>query len=134
MAIGGTLGSLVRWGLIELGSPDDRGWLLVAINAVGSLLLGGLIGGRERLTPDRLLALGTGFTGGLTTFSGYAVTVAGDLEQGRLAAAAAGGLGTPVLALVGAGIGFRIVRVVIAARAGRRRRRIEASGRTGGRR
>lgn len=111
VALGGAAGSLVRWGLVALG-PDSRGALvLFGANVVGSLLLGALVGRRERIDANTFAALGTGFCGGLTTFAGYAVAVAGGLEDGRLVDALGNGLGTPIVALLAAGLGFRISRL-----------------------
>jgi CrcB protein len=125
VAIGGTVGSLVRWGLVGLVPPERAGLTTFGINVAGSLFLGALIGRRERMDAERLLALGTGFAGGLTTFSSYAVAVATDLEDGALADAAANGLGTPVAALLAAGIGYRAMRMAVTARSARRRARAE---------
>lgn len=120
VAIGGTIGSLVRWALIEAAQPDHSVLMTFAINVAGSLLLGGLMGQRERLHPERLLAAGTGFAGGLTTFAGHAVAVAAALDRGAVGSALLDGLGTAAAALLAAGIGFRVVRVAAIRRASRR--------------
>lgn len=101
---------MVRWGLVSAGPSDRAELILLALNVVGSLFLGLLIGRRERLADDLFLGLGTGFAGGLTTFSGYAVAVAANLDDGALVDAATMGVGTPVLALLTAGVGFRLAR------------------------
>ncbi len=136
VAAGGSLGALARWGVVRLGGPDDAETIIVAVNVAGSLLLGLLYGIRERLDPDLLLGLGTGFAGGFTTFSSYAVAVATHLDEGDVLAAAANGLGTPVAAVVAAGLGYRAGRLW-GARPGsgrRRRRRVRTSGPGAGRR
>jgi len=121
VALGGAAGSLIRWGLVAVG-PDSRSALILfGANAVGSLLLGALIGRRERLDPDLFGALGTGFCGGLTTFSNYAVSVAAGLEDGRLLDALGNGLGTPTAALLAAGLGFRVSRLTAVRSGGRAR-------------
>ncbi|MEY4480771.1 MAG: hypothetical protein RLZZ267_1449 [Bacillota bacterium] len=73
VAIGGALGATLRYGvsvrMTQLGRPGYVGtWM---VNMVGSLVLGFLVG----LHPDPMVALliGAGFTGGLTTFSTFAV-------------------------------------------------------------
>ena len=126
VGLGGAVGSLVRFALLTIGSDSDSGLILFAINVVGSLLLGLVLGRREHLSQQWRRGLGTGVAGGLTTFSGYAVAVAQDLDDGSLLAATSGGLGTPVAALVAAGIGFRLNRVLGA-------RPSRAAGRAGSR-
>lgn len=121
VALGGAVGSVLRWALVALGSTEDRDLILFAINVAGSLVLGALLGRRERLSDSWRLGLGTGFAGGLTTFSGYAVAVAERLDDGALLAATTNGLGTPVAALVAAGLGYRVARVA-GARPARSRR------------
>ncbi|MDI9917939.1 CrcB family protein [Rhodococcus sp. IEGM 1379] len=69
VAAGGALGTLTRYGLGEL---FPHIWTTLVINVVGSLTLGILA---ELLVHDKgwYLFLGTGFCGGFTTFSLFAV-------------------------------------------------------------
>ena len=70
VALGAALGAPVRYVTAHL--LDDRlPWGTVTVNVVGSFLLG-LFGGLA-LTGDTLAFLGTGFCGGLTTYSAFAV-------------------------------------------------------------
>lgn len=126
VAIGGGMGSLGRWGALSLAGDDRAAVTIFVLNVVGSLLLGWLIGQRERLTEDRFALVGTGLAGGLTTFSTYAVDIADRLENGHLLTATTNGVGTPLLALMAAGVGYRASRAVgvwqiSRARAGARR-------------
>lgn len=123
VAVGGAGGSLARWGLVSAGPSDRTELILLALNVVGSLFLGVLLGRRERLADELFLGLGSGFAGGLTTFSGYAVAVAANLDDGELAEAATTGLATPVLALLAAGLGFRLARRSMITRGRARARR-----------
>jgi len=119
VAIGGAVGSLTRWGVLEIaagadelgsGNTADRRAVLAIfmINVLGSLLLGVLIAQRETMQYDQFLAVGTGFAGGLTTFSTFAVEVAAALDSGQFADAVTNSLGTAVIAVLAAGIGFRL--------------------------
>ncbi|MDU0863907.1 CrcB family protein [Actinomyces urogenitalis] len=118
---GGALGTLVRAGLARLW-PHTAGELptaTLAVNLVGALALGFLLG-RLALAPDTgwrrtlRLGLGTGFMGGLTTYSTFIVEVehlAGGADLIGAATYLAGSLVAGVaLAAVGlwlAGLGAR---------------------------
>jgi CrcB protein len=110
VALGGSAGALSRWGVLSAVPSDAVEWATWAINVVGSVGLGALLGRRELLSAQLLAGLGTGFAGGFTTFSAYAVSVATAVDGGRLDDALVIGLATPLVALVGAGIGYRISR------------------------
>ena len=74
VAIGGTIGTGLRWAVLEATPESVFPWPVLVVNLVGCALLGALLGpGTPRST--RLL-VGTGLCGGLTTFSTFAVEVA----------------------------------------------------------
>lgn len=78
VALGGAAGSLTRYGIGLVWPPGPRGfpWATLTINVTGAMALGILVVlVTERFTPNRLLRplLGTGFLGGYTTFSTFAV-------------------------------------------------------------
>ncbi len=116
--VGGAFGSLARWGILELATggadplpgetPAGIHLALLAINVSGSLLLGVLIAQHDLIKEKQFLALGAGFTGGLTTFDTFAVDVAQMLDNGRFLDATANGLGTALGVLLAAGIGYRL--------------------------
>ena len=65
-------------------------WGTLAVNLVGGLAMGLLVGGLVRFSagePWRLL-LGVGVLGGFTTFSAFSLDVALMLQRGELASAA----------------------------------------------
>lgn len=87
---GGAAGAGVRWAVLELsGASGSFPWWTLAVNVLGCLLLGMLLGVSERVR----LPAGVGFCGGLTTFSTFSVEVATMLDDGDVGLAA-GYLGT----------------------------------------
>ena len=71
VALGAAIGAPLRYGLATALDSDrfPRGTLLV--NVLGSFLLGLLV--EAGATGDWLALLGTGFCGGFTTYSAFAV-------------------------------------------------------------
>ena len=77
VAVGAALGATLRFHVAHyLDGRFPRGTLLV--NATGSFVLGLLFG--AAVSTDGLALLGTGFCGGLTTYSAFAVQTR---DQGR---------------------------------------------------
>ncbi|MGH1503623.1 MAG: fluoride efflux transporter FluC [Acidimicrobiales bacterium] len=118
VAVGGAVGALVRWGLIEAAGG---GAAVLACNVVGSLILGVLVGSMPRpgtmMSADewarrfgRQRLLGTGFCGGLTTLSTVAVDAAGRLDDGRPGAAVAGLATTVALTGIAGAVGVLAAR------------------------
>ena len=112
VAAGGCAGTLVRAAL-ERAWPASPGHLPVttlALNVVGALALGLLLGALGEGRPRLRLALGTGVLGGLTTHSTFI------LESHRLLASGGDGshpvlgaaylVGSMVAGLVAAGLGL----------------------------
>ncbi len=114
VAAGGAIGALARWAIMASVADNRVSHAVLALNIVGSILLGVLVGlrytraGSRRLTRNQHLFLATGFCGGLTTFSRFAVQVATHLDEGAVLSALTIGVATPVLTVLGAGIGYRL--------------------------
>jgi CrcB protein len=78
VAVGGALGSLLRYGL-DLWVPGWPPFGTLAANALGAFLLGVVLYEAhlaERLDPATRLLVGTGFCGSLTTYSTFAAETA----------------------------------------------------------
>lgn len=94
VAVGGGVGALLRYHVgrvvSNLAGPDAPvPWSTLAVNLIGSLLMGVLIGwlARGHLTPQsseslRLLA-GVGLLGGFTTFSSFSAELVTMLYRGQ---------------------------------------------------
>jgi CrcB protein len=98
VALGGAIGSVLRyqagrWLTHVLGVPAVTmfPWATLAVNAVGSVLMGVLAGWLARHGPggDELrLLLGVGVLGGFTTFSAFSLELVMLMQRGQLLYAA----------------------------------------------
>jgi len=80
---GGLLGVLARYGITRLTLHSEALlWSTVAINIVGSFLLG-LLAAEEWFDRDLREGLGVGFLGGFTTFSTFSVQIVLDADAGE---------------------------------------------------
>jgi fluoride exporter len=122
VTLGGAIGTALRYGVGQW-MPATTGfpWSTFAVNLVGAFMLGALLEVLTRAGPDdgrrrqlRLL-LGTGFCGGLTTYSTFAV------EADLLGRSHRDGLAvTYALVSIVAGIAVTALGIALAARADRR--------------
>jgi fluoride exporter len=86
VVLGAALGAPSRWLLdqfVQARHRDNFPWGTLAINVLGSLALGLLLGGQQYAeTGAHLVSLaGTGFCGGFTTFSTFAYETVRLAEQ-----------------------------------------------------
>ena len=112
--IGGAAGTLARGGLAE-ALPHDPGawpWSTFIVNLLGALFLGWLLTWlAERVAPTTLWRplLGTGFAGGLTTFSTFQIESFDLVHSGHV------GLGVAyALTSVAAGMALAVAGVMVA--------------------
>lgn len=121
VGIGGAVGSILRYqgGRIMtqwLGAPMMTAfpWATLAVNALGSLLMGVLAGWLVRQGPGggeqlRLL-LGVGLLGGFTTFSAFSLEMVLLLERGQILFAALYAILSFALGISGLLVGLTIMR------------------------
>jgi CrcB protein len=105
VAGGSGAGSVVRYAtdrIVQARHSQIFPWGILAVNIVGSAVLGALIAAaaQGRLSAGALLLVGTGFCGGLTTFSTFAWDTNILAEDGAFGLASAN-----VLASLAVGIG-----------------------------
>lgn len=91
IAVGGALGAVARWATLHTFTAGTFPWPVIALNVVGSVVLGVLLA-EETTHPRTRLVLhdagAIGFCGGLTTFSTFAVDVAELLRDDEVTSAA----------------------------------------------
>jgi CrcB protein len=80
VAIGGVAGTLLRAAVAQALPPSATGfpWAILVVNLAGCAIVGFVIvAALERVAPGRYFRplVGTGFCGGLTTFSTFVVEV-----------------------------------------------------------
>lgn len=121
IAAGGALGAVSRHMVNQAGLRligPEWPWGTVAVNVVGSLLIGLLVGwlalaGRPDATEIRY-AFGIGFLGAFTTMSVYALDVVLFIEKKAYGSALLFGLGTVAASVIAVLIGLIIARRVLA--------------------
>ncbi|HEY4427451.1 MAG TPA: CrcB family protein [Solirubrobacteraceae bacterium] len=111
VAIAGAFGVLGRYGLSSIVHGDALPWTTLAINVVGSFLLGMLVVAHWTSAELRT-TLGVGFLGGFTTFSTFSVQAFLDLEAGEPVRAAVLVLVTVLGGLAAAAAGYFLGRAI----------------------
>ncbi len=121
VAAGGALGASLRHGagLLSLRHlPASWPWATFAVNIIGSLAMGLLVGWlalkAEGAHQSARLFLATGLLGGFTTFSAFSLEMAQMIRAGDLAKALAYALLSVCLCVLAVGLGLWITRKVFA--------------------
>ena len=109
IALGGAAGVLARYGLTVWVQSI---WTVVAINLVGSFLLGVLVAAGGHFSSDVRVALGVGVLGGFTTLSTLTVQTVVEVDGGRPATAAVYFAVSTFGGLACAGLGYAFGRVL----------------------
>lgn len=107
---GGAVGVLARAALLApVADPGVLPWATLAVNVMGSLLLGLVVGLLDGRRPRLRAFLGTGVLGGFTTYSAFAVETAVWLTTPLLAVglAAASVVAGVAAAMAGLALGRR---------------------------
>jgi len=103
IATTGAAGVLARYG-IGLLTPSM--WATLAVNVVGSLLLGILVHAGRHLDPALRDGLGVGLLGGFTTFSTFSVQAMLEADGGKAGTALLYVTASVVLGIAAAAAGY----------------------------
>jgi fluoride exporter len=109
VALAGAGGVLLRYVISSGFHGETLPWVTVAINVLGSFLLGLLVVAHWA-SPQARTALGVGFLGGFTTFSTFSVQAFLDFEAGEPGRAVVYVLVSVVLGLTAAAGGYYLGR------------------------
>lgn len=115
--VGGGLGAIARHGVSRMGLTllgPGFPWWTMAVNIVGSFLIGllaGLFGALETGHGVRLFVT-TGFLGGFTTFSAFSLDALTLWERGAMLHAGLYVTGSVIASLIAAAAGLIISRVL----------------------
>ncbi len=108
--LGAVCRSAVDRGVVARVGPTRLPWATLAVNVLGSLLLGIALGWSAAVATQEAatieLVIGTGFAGGLTTYSTFSFESFTLLREGRPRAALAYGALTVGLALAAVTLGI----------------------------
>lgn len=118
VGLGGAIGAMLRYGAgMSLGSlANGFPASTFAVNLVGSIAMGLLIGVLAKTTPqyqnEIRLFLAVGIFGGFTTFSSFSLDAFSLLERGDYLLAGLYILGSVALGIAGLAMGLFAVRIV----------------------
>lgn len=126
VALGGAIGSVLRWGAVTLVARLPRGagfpWGTLGVNLAGSLAIGFMIAlafERGQPSPTLRLFLVTGILGGFTTFSAFSWETLAMLREGQTLAAWGYVAGSVLGGLFAAMLGAALAMLTSAALAAR---------------
>jgi len=115
--LGGVVGAPARYltdRLVQRLHDSVFPWGTLAVNVIGSFVLGVLLGARDGLGLPAQAAtlLGTGCCGAFTTFSTFGFETVRLLEEGSAGAAALNALGSVVLGVLAAAAALALVALL----------------------
>lgn len=112
VALAGAGGVLARYGLSSIVHGYALAWMTVAINVLGSFLLGMLVVAHST-SPQLRATLGVGMLGGFTTFSTFSVQAFLEANAGEPLRALLLVVATVVLGIAGACAGYYLGRAAL---------------------
>ena len=114
LVLAGGLGAVARFAVMSVIRPGVWSWGLFAVNAAGSLAVGGATGAFSVHALDwTVTALVLSFAAGLTTFSTLTVTAAQHIERREIGIGATIVTGHVVVGIALAAVGYISARALL---------------------
>lgn len=113
VAVGGVAGTGLRWAVLTSVEPKRFPWPVLALNVVGSVVLGIVLAAEEGHPGMRVVlhdAAGIGFCGGLTTFSTFSLEAVNLVRSGDAALATIYVAASVLGAMAGVALGAHALR------------------------
>lgn len=113
VGLGGGLGSVLRYGSSLLMNSKLFPWATLAVNILGSLIIGIVFAmsiRQEPLANNWKLFLATGICGGFTTFSAFSLENMGLLQSGKYGMAVTYIFTSIVLGIAAAFFGYQLAK------------------------
>ena len=111
VGIGGALGATLRFLVGQFLRAHSFPWATLIVNVTGSLILGVVLFGTG--DTERILLIGVGFCGALTTFSSFSFETVALWEREDYWLAVGNATANFFCSLVGFGLGWAIVQIVV---------------------
>lgn len=112
LVLGGSLGTLARFGVSMLLARPGFPWNVLLVNVLGSLAIGVMLG--RGATEDTRLLVAVGFLGAFTTMSAFAYDTVALARGGEPGLALANGILNPAASVAAAGLGVLVGRTLTA--------------------
>lgn len=121
---GGMIGAPARYladRVVQARHDSVFPWGTFAVNIAGSALVGFLLGAQRHLGLSAwvVTVVGTGFCGGFTTFSAFGYETLRLLEDGAIGEAGVNVIGSLVVGVLAAWLGFKLAGALLARLPGR---------------
>lgn len=112
VAVGGAIGSVIRYLISTPINARSAPWGTIAVNIIGSAILGFLIGWLVDRSLDPAIQIGllTGVLGGFTTFSTFTAETVLLLDSGRWQTALVNIVASLTFGVAAAALGFALGR------------------------
>ncbi len=115
VGLGGFIGSVLRYGLGRIPITIEFPLMTIIINFIGSFIIGMVFEfakNKNRINPNAVLFLQTGFCGGFTTFSTFSLETVVLLQNNKYLTGSFYAVLSVILCLAGTILGMLLARTI----------------------